>query len=125
MQWTWHEVNQVSSTQLEILCGNKMQSCSNFCCSDLVLCKTPYVVGNVCFSQPRNHSGDMVVGLVHSVSVLGSITFCLLDVVGLCLEKVIFLRCLPLAILCCCDSFPILIRVTNRSQCQGISLYPS
>ena len=59
------------------------------------------MIGNTCLSQPGNHSRDMVVEPVHSVSVLGSITFCLLDVVGLCLEKVIFLRCLPLAILCC------------------------
>jgi hypothetical protein len=43
----------------------------------------------------------MVVEPVHSVSILGSIILCLLDIVGLCLEKVIFLRCLPLAILCC------------------------
>jgi hypothetical protein len=42
----------------------------------------------------------MVVEPVHSVSVLDSITFCLLNVVGLRLEKVILLRCLPLAILC-------------------------
>jgi hypothetical protein len=43
----------------------------------------------------------MVVEPMHSVSVLGSITFCLLDVVGLCLEKVILLRYLPLSILYC------------------------
>jgi hypothetical protein len=42
----------------------------------------------------------MVIESVYSVSVLGSIAFCLLDVISLCLEKVIFLRCLPLAILC-------------------------
>jgi hypothetical protein len=41
----------------------------------------------------------LVVEPVHSVSVLGSIILCLLDVVSLCLEKVIFLRYLPLAIL--------------------------
>jgi hypothetical protein len=43
----------------------------------------------------------MVVEPVHSVGVLDSITFCLLDVVGLRLDKVILLRCLPPAILCC------------------------
>jgi hypothetical protein len=59
------------------------------------------MIGNACLSQPRNHRRDMVVEPMHSVSVLGSITFCLLDVVGLCLEKVILLRCLPLSILCC------------------------
>jgi hypothetical protein len=42
----------------------------------------------------------MVVEPVHSVGVLDSITFCLLDVVGLRLDKVILLRCLPPAILC-------------------------
>jgi hypothetical protein len=41
----------------------------------------------------------MVIEPVYSVSVLGSIAFYLLDIISLYLEKVIFLRCLPLAIL--------------------------
>jgi hypothetical protein len=57
------------------------------------------MIRNPYLSQLRNHSRDMVIEPVHSVSVLSSITFYLLDVVGLCLEKVIFLQCLPLAIL--------------------------
>jgi hypothetical protein len=43
----------------------------------------------------------MVVELVHSVSIISSVTFCLLDTVFLCLEKVILLGCLPLRIRCC------------------------
>jgi hypothetical protein len=67
-------------------------------CSDSVLSETAYMIGNRCLSRLRNYSGDMVVKPVHSVSILSSTTSCLLDVVFLCLKKVILLRCLPPAI---------------------------
>jgi hypothetical protein len=85
------------------------------------------MIGNACLSQLRNHSRDMVVEPVHSVSVLGSITLCLLDVVGLCLEKVIFLRCLPLAILCCILTgyFKILLPLSDfEKSLASMILYP-
>jgi hypothetical protein len=49
------------------------------------------MIGNACLSQPRNYSRDMVVEPAHSVSVLGSITFCLLDVSFLGVEELFYL----------------------------------
>jgi hypothetical protein len=43
----------------------------------------------------------MVVEAMHSISVLGSITFCLLDVVSLCLEEIMLLGHLPPKIYYC------------------------
>jgi CRP-like cAMP-binding protein len=53
------------------------------------------MVSNAYLSQPRNYSRDIVVEPVHSISVLGSITFCLLDVVRLYLEKIMLSGYLP------------------------------
>jgi hypothetical protein len=85
------------------------------------------MIGNTYLSQPRNYSRDIVVEPVHSVSVLGSITLCLLDVISLCLEKVIFLQCLLLAILCyiLIGYFKILLLLSDfEKSLVSMILYP-
>jgi hypothetical protein len=69
----------------------------------------------------------MVVEPIYSVSVLSSIILCLLDVISLYLEKVIFLRCLPLAILyyILIGYFKILLPLSDfEKSLVSIILYP-
>jgi hypothetical protein len=68
------------------------------CCSDLVLSKTAYMIGNACLSQPKNHSRDMVVEPVHSIGIVVGITLCLLNVVLLGAEELMLPGRLPLRI---------------------------
>jgi hypothetical protein len=49
------------------------------------------MISNPYLSQLRNYSRDIVVEPVYLVSILSSIIFCLLDIISLCLEKVILL----------------------------------
>jgi hypothetical protein len=64
---------------------------------------------------------------MHLVSILDSITFCLLNVVSLRLEKVILLRCLPLAILyyILTGYFKILLLLSDfKKSLASMILYP-
>jgi hypothetical protein len=69
----------------------------------------------------------MVVEPVYLVSVLDSITFYLLDIVSLRLEKVILLRCLPLLILyyILTGYFKILLPLSDfKKSLVSMILYP-
>jgi hypothetical protein len=69
----------------------------------------------------------MVVEPIYLVSVLSSIIFCLLDIVSLYLEKVIFLRYLPLTILCyiLIGYFKILLPLSDfKKSLVSMILYP-
>jgi hypothetical protein len=50
-------------------------------CSDLVLSETTYMVGNACLFQLRKNGRDIVAEPVYSVSILSSISLCLLDII--------------------------------------------
>jgi hypothetical protein len=85
-----------------------------------------YMIYNIYLSQLRNHSRDIVIEPIYSVSVLDSIVFCLLDIISLYLEKVIFLRYLPLAILyyILIDYFNILLPLSDfKKSLVSIILY--
>jgi hypothetical protein len=56
------------------------------------------MIGNACLSQLRNHSRDIVVEPVHSISIVVGITLCLLDVVLLGAEELMLPGRLPLRI---------------------------
>jgi hypothetical protein len=48
------------------------------------------MIGNACLSQPKNHSRDMLIEPVHSISILGSISLCLLDSILLGMEELFY-----------------------------------
>jgi hypothetical protein len=85
------------------------------------------MIYNAYLSQLRNYSRDMVIEPVYSASVLSSIAFYLLDVISLYLEKVIFLRYLPLVILyyILTDYFKIPLPLSDfKKSLVSMILYP-
>jgi hypothetical protein len=63
------------------------------------------MVGNICLSQPRDHGRDMVVESEDLFSIVGSVKFCLLSVILLYTEELLYLGCLTCIALRVCAGY--------------------
>ena len=52
------------------------------------------MIGNIRLSQPRDHGRDMVVESEDLFGIVGSVKFCLLSVILLYTEELLYLGCL-------------------------------